>query len=1126
MENKKSNPVADQLFEATKPTDIVIFGSNMATSFEITDDYSSFNLTVNDKIVKFPCGDWETSSIDSDGFVSILTLSDFLENLKDNEEFPIDGIGDAVDAVLLKNYKGVIELKVKIEDENGNIRWVEQGELNSDYINHQFGDDDVDIYVNINDNCATLLDKEKIEQLTLVQERKDKMEKLEEKEEIIDKDKDSKIFLDVVRKTMIDSMEEDEPFEDYSWISDFVGNITRATSIKMPPGLRDIDGWDEKDLIEEYGENYKDKLVDTEYGKCVEDEDDPMDLENCDIYGVDETYVCIWGGGDWQNPQTINIGVENGEWFIKREDNSNDNRIMEVAFGIPRSDEDNYTAEDLKKLMLVNERKDKIENLDKKVDSIGEQLSKLDENIDKLIESKTEKNVFKTDIPKDVIILGTPIDENETFIITDDEANFYISENNNIIEFDYGWCKNKIQSSIGCCSVVEFDELLNSEYIDDPDFEACLEDGFAPVFLIKDFVGEINLKIKDYNNKSFKDVSNLSLANIQNQIEGEIILDIKRKDNDSSNDVEMIMDINKINQYKKVNERKDKMENLESNVRVKAYKGDGVVLIPPTEDFYVYLPGDYISKVLKDLTFKVYPFDKMRVDFINNEDKEYFEDNFNSKRFTKEIKEHYGEYEFPSELMDKYNVDCEACIVMPKDEYDEELDDNPTNKAIPVTIDNPTPSGGCGCGCSCQEDDDCGDDCECDDEDQMMKDMMDKMEQAQKDTMKYQNTYLVHIQDTPMGKIAYLVHKPYWDKNKGLDYELWFNPSSDLGIKLKMVGINPVELQESIYEVMDQDLTIEDIVDNLKQEDIFEVNQEFSDWVDGGCQVDTTEDTEDTSTEVATINKENVIDSVTTNLGDTTKIGEMSAEDIAKLEKEVSDKMVVRGKKVNAKVDVNGVKQRPVKYEELKDLIKNQIENNFKLYFWAKDEENEGQTLEVKSFKGKKLMSTNLDDDEVMIWLDTKTDLPFSVDFSKDPKGDLVSLVDEGDTFTLTMEDKAILIHVEEQMAETMDLRSDEKFQEFLKKIKIYDQDRFKVNIIAKDYSEEDLTHWIERMSEVGYIYSKGKFQDTGKDEDDYFYTVTNKFLRTRKFGFLDLNNDEVEEEIVVDDDEEYFEID
>ena len=219
--------------------------------------------------------------------------------------------------------------------------------------------------------------------------------------------------------------------------------------------------------------------------------------------------------------------------------------------------------------------------------------------------------------------------------------------------------------------------------------------------------------------------------------------------------------------------------------------------------------------------------------------------------------------------------------------------------------------------------------------------------------------------------------------------------------------------------------------------------------------------------------------------------------DIEDIEKIASDTIRINGKRVKAKLDKNAKKLSPVKKSELKELIEKETEGRFVLYKW----ENEEKTPKV--FEGTKICGTNLDSDSPMIWIDDKSDLPFIVDLNSEGEF-ILDIIDEEEKYSLFIEETSVQVKVEEYIPESRDLREDIKFQDFINKLIIYDQDRFKLDNIAGEYTDESILENLNVMSDAGYIYSKRKYKNSDNELLDYFYTVTKKFLRIRKFGTVD----------------------
>jgi hypothetical protein len=111
-------------------TTLVVMGTidhNDNRDVQITDDYTSFEVYIGDKKMK--------SSYESDGFISIMTLPEFVKWQKQYPDFLTDGGG--VDSFLLPNFKGTIGITAMVDGE-----FTSDFDL-SDYIQHQLEDAEV-----------------------------------------------------------------------------------------------------------------------------------------------------------------------------------------------------------------------------------------------------------------------------------------------------------------------------------------------------------------------------------------------------------------------------------------------------------------------------------------------------------------------------------------------------------------------------------------------------------------------------------------------------------------------------------------------------------------------------------------------------------------------------------------------------------------------------------------------------------------------------------------------------------------------------------------------------------------------------------------------------------------------
>jgi len=111
-------------------TTLVVLGTidhNNGSDVEITDDYTSFEVYVGDKKVK--------GSYESDGFITIMTLSHFKKWQSDYPDFLTNGGG--IDSFLLPNFKGTIGATAFVDGE-----FTKDFDLD-DYIQHQLEDAEV-----------------------------------------------------------------------------------------------------------------------------------------------------------------------------------------------------------------------------------------------------------------------------------------------------------------------------------------------------------------------------------------------------------------------------------------------------------------------------------------------------------------------------------------------------------------------------------------------------------------------------------------------------------------------------------------------------------------------------------------------------------------------------------------------------------------------------------------------------------------------------------------------------------------------------------------------------------------------------------------------------------------------
>lgn len=162
VEDVKVDETVDEqvLYESETPKDIVIIGNSEGeySGFDITDDYSSYNITINDNLVE---------EAECDGFVTFGSVKNFIKII---EEFDIDDIGDCgTDFFLLKNFVGKIKLKVKSKG-----KFISTNSLGGYILNDNNlcdNDEDIDIFMDI-DGCKPIkIDSEVYDNLKLNYDR-------------------------------------------------------------------------------------------------------------------------------------------------------------------------------------------------------------------------------------------------------------------------------------------------------------------------------------------------------------------------------------------------------------------------------------------------------------------------------------------------------------------------------------------------------------------------------------------------------------------------------------------------------------------------------------------------------------------------------------------------------------------------------------------------------------------------------------------------------------------------------------------------------------------------------------------------------------------------------------------
>ena len=189
-ETVKSERVDDyhELAEYSEPTDIVVFGAYEGHDIELTDDESSFVISVDGKIIE----DYASS----DGFLGIMPASemfnqkryahdgwDYGESFEDN--LPI------CDYFLIRNYQGIVKMKVK--GENGFLTSDEINDLEDSLIYRNEGVEDLIIDFKAGSNVVKITD-DNFNEFETIYLRESKLERIVETEETDDSEYQKTIF--------------------------------------------------------------------------------------------------------------------------------------------------------------------------------------------------------------------------------------------------------------------------------------------------------------------------------------------------------------------------------------------------------------------------------------------------------------------------------------------------------------------------------------------------------------------------------------------------------------------------------------------------------------------------------------------------------------------------------------------------------------------------------------------------------------------------------------------------------------------------------------------------------------------------------------------------------------------
>lgn len=131
---------SEEFLTIDEPTDLVFVGTghgdidnfNPIETLSINDDFVELDTYINGSKIKRRYG------YECDGFFTIMKLSDYKKWYKHQlEEYGSDYSEGGCDGFLITNFKGVIKVGSKFEDENGNICYAKDIDF-SDYIHHQY----------------------------------------------------------------------------------------------------------------------------------------------------------------------------------------------------------------------------------------------------------------------------------------------------------------------------------------------------------------------------------------------------------------------------------------------------------------------------------------------------------------------------------------------------------------------------------------------------------------------------------------------------------------------------------------------------------------------------------------------------------------------------------------------------------------------------------------------------------------------------------------------------------------------------------------------------------------------------------------------------------------------------
>lgn len=224
---------------------------------------------------------------------------------------------------------------------------------------------------------------------------------------------------------------------------------------------------------------------------------------------------------------------------------------------------------------------------------------------------------------------------------------------------------------------------------------------------------------------------------------------------------------------------------------------------------------------------------------------------------------------------------------------------------------------------------------------------------------------------------------------------------------------------------------------------------------------------------------------------------ELSDQEIEELKEEIKENNRKPGKRIEVKINKDAQDYYFLNVNKIIEICNSQQEEKFLLYKIVGGQE------QYQLIEGNKLNYENLEENKKKFWLDDNKDEYFIIDFDNTENKTTKSIKFGEFYYHLLRLENSPTIDVNEVSPPSEDLKKNEDFQKFISKIQRYDENRMKLENMREYYNDEQINNFLDKMFEVGYIIKSNKFQNTGDDIKDYYYTLSNKFISMLKIKKL-----------------------